>query len=191
MTLILSQGTGLLRFMYMCINIAILFAVILFNSSSVQSADEFGEVEYKLKAAFMLNFAKFIKWPGKTRTHDIFKICIYGQSPFLNAFSGTEKKTIGGNPVDIVMAENLSDIKGCRLVFISRSEEADLQKIFKEIDGEPIVSVSDIRAFAKAGGTMEFVSRNNKLGFIVNNTKAKKNGLTINASLLGLAVEVL
>ncbi len=176
--------------MRICLCVATVFTVMLSNSSTVLSV-EHGEVEYKLKAAFMLNFARFINWPQDSGDSDKFRICIYGQNPFGNALSGIEEKTIAGHPVDIVMTEKLSDLKGCRLVFISRSEETDLRKVLQEIEGEPIVAVSDIRAFAEAGGTMEFVSRNNKLGFIVNHTKAKMNGLKINASLLGLAIEVL
>jgi hypothetical protein len=190
MKLNLSPASRTQRILRMCFCITTLFAVILFSSGNAvcSGADD---VEYKLKAAFMLNFARFINWPEEVGDNESFKICIYGQNPFGSALSGIEKKTIAGNPVDIVMTGKLSDLKGCRLVFISRSEEANLLKVFKEIEGEPIVAVSDIKAFAEAGGTMEFVSQNNKLGFKVNHTKAKMNGLKINASLLGLAVEVL
>ena len=39
--------------------------------------------EYEVKAAYLLNFAKFVTWPHRTRFHRIrFHICVLGDDPF-------------------------------------------------------------------------------------------------------------
>jgi hypothetical protein len=46
-------------------------------------------VEYKIKAAFLLNFAKFITWPDQTFTspQQPFSFCVLGQDPFGTALT--------------------------------------------------------------------------------------------------------
>src|ERR1700733_6570688 len=38
--------------------------------------------EYRVKAAFLYNFAKFVEWPAHTGADDTFVICVLGRSPF-------------------------------------------------------------------------------------------------------------
>jgi len=40
--------------------------------------------EYQLKAAYLLNFARFVYWPIEVFSSavDEFEICVYGDSPF-------------------------------------------------------------------------------------------------------------
>ncbi len=163
---------------------------MLFNSHAVLSAEN-DAVEYKLKAAYMLNFAKFINWPQERDEGDTFRICIYGNNPFGSALAGAESKKIKGKAVKLVLTSNPEDLDDCRLVFISPSEANRVKSILKKISGKPIVAISDVKGFATAGGTIEFVSVGNKLRFVINYSQAKSSNVKITASLLGLAVEVL
>lgn len=50
--------------------------------------------------------------------------------------------------------------------------------------------MSDIKGFAKAGGGIEFLTKNNRLTFIINYTAIRKNDVELRASLLELAAGV-
>ena len=54
-----------------------------------------------------------------------------------------------------------------------------------------MVLVSDLEGFVESGGTVEFKDQGGRLSFLINNSKAKKQGLSVSSSLLNLAVEVL
>ena len=77
------------------------------------------------------------------------------------------------------------------MLFVSKSEAANIAKIFKMIDGKSVVTVSDVPGFSDAGGIFEFKDQRGRLSFMVNNSKAKAQGLNISSSLLNLAVDVL
>jgi hypothetical protein len=59
------------------------------------------------------------------------------------------------------------------------------------LDGHGIIMVSDIHGFADLGGIIEFVTKDNKLAFIINLAKAREQGLEIHSALLNLATEVI
>jgi len=156
-----------------------------------QQADS--PLEYKIKAAFLLNFAKFVTWPeresfGKGQP---FTLCILGKDPFGPSLAGIESRTVGKRRVHVRYIENPGQINGCRLLFVSSSEREKLADISAALRGQPVVTVSDIRGFSSSGGIFEFVTRGNKLSFIINLAQARKQGLHINASLLNLATEVI
>lgn len=165
--------------------------VIALLSNIATASGEGSAVEYKLKAAYMLNFAKFISWPADDNLPDKFRICVYGSNPFGSALAGAERKKIKGMPIELVLTSDPVDLNECRLVFISSSELERIDAILEKISGKPIVAISDIEGFAAAGGTIEFVSVDNKLRFVINHSQAKSSNVKITASLLGLAVEVL
>jgi hypothetical protein len=152
------------------------------------------ELEYKVKAAFLLNFARFTTWPeSSVNKADLqFSLCVLGSDPFGPALNGVDSKEIAGKNVQLRHPSTVADgLSQCRLLFVSKSEQANLKRILTAIAGQPIVTVSDIEGFASSGGTFEFKDKDGRLSFVVNNTKAKECGMRISSSLLNLAVEVL
>ena len=149
------------------------------------------EVEYKVKAAFLLNFAKFITWPATAKPADAFTLCIVGTDPFGAALSGIESKEVGGRKVQLRFpATTADDLGQCRMVFVSRSEQKNIARIVGLLNELPVVLVSDVEGFVESGGLFQFKDQGGRLSFIINNSKAKKQGLNISSSLLNLAMEV-
>lgn len=171
---------------------ALLAALLLALGGGAVARAEQGEVEYKVKAAFLLNFARFAAWPESAAAESRFALCVLGDDPFGPALAGIESKEIGGKAILLRHPASAADgIGQCRLLFVGKSEQGNLARILPMIAGQPILTVSDIEGFAKAGGVFEFKDRDGRLSFVVNNTKAKASGIRISASLLNLAVEVL
>ncbi len=50
--------------------------------------------EYRIKAAFIYNFARFTQWPDDT---DELKICIYGDDPFGSSNSPQQNRSTGAS----------------------------------------------------------------------------------------------
>lgn len=149
------------------------------------------DVESKVKAAFLLNFARFITWPGVGESPGTFPLCIVGTDPFGDALAGIETKSVGGEKIEMHFpSANSKELGQCRMLFVSRSEEENVPRILSLISGQPVATVSDIEGFAEAGGTFELKNQEGRLSFIINNSGAKARGLKISSSLLNLAVDV-
>ena len=150
-------------------------------------------MEYKIKAAFLLNFAKFINWPNDTFTGDkgFFKICVLGENPFGSALTAIESRTVGSRKIELNYVDDIEQGGSCHLLFVSASEKNNITSINKSLGNRTILMVSDIDGFASAGGMIEFVTRDNKLAFKINLSRARKQGLEIHSALLNLATEVI
>ncbi len=174
--------------------ISILPAVLVLISScaAMAAGTETEEREYKLKAAFLFNFSKFTTWPEKTFTEagQTFNFCVIGENPFGPALDQLETKKVGGRQVRLYHTASIAEAKTCHVMFISKSEQSHLAQLQKRTADRPVLTVSDIEGFSRQGGIFEFMTKDGRLSFIVNNRQAIHSRLQINASLLNLAVEV-
>lgn len=150
-------------------------------------------LEYKLKAAFILNFSKFTHWPVSafSENSEMFEICIVGEDQFGDTIVGLESKKINGKNVHIKNLNSKEDLTSCHAVFVSKSENENIQQILQNIDGLPILTISDITNFSEQGGMFEFIPSEKKLSFIINNQQVTSNGLQVSSALLNLAEKVL
>ena len=172
----------------------LLILPVLFCGTAAEAATtESGGREYKLKAAFFLNFSKFTTWPKEafSESGQIIDFCVVGEDPFGTALDGLESKKVGGRKVRLHYAGSIAAVKTCHVMFISKSEKNHLAQLRQNTDGRPILTVSDIEGFSRQGGVFEFITKDGRLSFIVDNQQATRNGLQISASLLNLAAEVL
>ncbi len=144
-------------------------------------------VEYQVKAVFLFNFAQFVEWPPRVfpdRQSPIV-IGILGEDPFgayLDDLVRGEK--IRDRPIVIRRFARLDDVADCQILFISRSEAAQLDKIFARLKGKSIFTVGDVDNFAVQGGMVRLVTENNKIQLKINLQAALDAGLTISSKLL-------
>src|SRR6185369_12236655 len=107
--------------------------------------------EYDVKAAFLYNFGKFVRWPANRSRND-FRICILGQDPF----GSTLDSIIAGETVDgkAVASRRISapvDSADCQIVFISLSEEKRLKDVLDIVGKTGALTVSEIPRFTERG----------------------------------------
>ena len=149
--------------------------------------------EYKIKAGFLVNFAKFISLPEASFTIDNadFQVCVLGDSPFDTALSGIESKSVRNRKIILHTECNLQDARDCQLLFITSSEKDNLQAIYTALGDQPMLTISDIEGFAQSGGIIEFVTMGDQISFIINLAVARQKEMTVSSILLNLAFEVL
>ena len=182
-----------MKFYTLFISFLVTIAAVLNGGGAIVAEADGDNREYKLKAAFLLNFSKFTTWPEEAfaQSPESFNFCVVGEDPFRTILNGLKNKKVGGKNIELHYPDSPAEQKRCQVIFVSKSERDKLDQLQQLTDEYPLVTVSDIKGFSRRGGTFEFVTRAGKLSFIVNNSKAKKNGLQINASLLNLAAKVL
>jgi hypothetical protein len=146
--------------------------------------------EYQIKAAFLLNFVQFVKWPpvAFSTPGAPFKIGILGDDPFGPALDETIRgETVSGHPLSVVRSRRLDDLRDCQMIFIARSEEGQLDQILEQLKGTPVLTVSELDGFANEGGDIDFYLSEDKVRFAINPQSARQNGLKISSQLLALA----
>jgi hypothetical protein len=167
--------------------------VAVFLSVFVAAADQQSKPsEYAVKAAYLYNFAKFVKWPADSVTarNSVFSICILGQDPFGGTLENTVSgETIAGRPATVVRLSTPREANNCSILYIAPSESRRLPEILSNVK-ESTLTVSDIPSFADRGGMIEFVLESGRVRFQINLTAAQNAGLNVSSELLKVAIHV-
>lgn len=147
--------------------------------------------EYRVKAAFVLNFAKLTVWPaGSVEEKNTFPIAILGKSPSETFSSTLQSLAIHGYRVTVRHITSVEEARNYRLLFITVSERHRLSGILKELRHLNVLTVSDISGFCESGGMIGMVMIQNRIGFEVNLTAVRRSRLSISSQLLKLAKTV-
>jgi uncharacterized protein DUF4154 len=145
---------------------------------------------YKVKTAFLFNFAKFIEWPASSfaTPQSSFAICVLGQDPFGSTLTDTlQGKMIGQRPLAVRRLKDKSEARSCQIVFVSSSESQRLAEIVDAVRGGNVLLVGETNGFAASGGTIEFTLENDSVRFAINTDAADRSGLKFSSKLMALA----
>lgn len=166
----------------------ILINILIMVVFSTMPAD--AATEYDVKAAFLLNFAKFVDWPDSSFTGGDSPVVIgvLGDDPFGSALDNTVRnEKVKGRKLVVKRSKQLNDLKGSHILFVSSSEQSRLGAILRETSDWHTLTVGDVQGFANRGGVINFIIRDKKIGFEINTAAANRAGLKISSQLLKLA----
>jgi hypothetical protein len=144
------------------------------------------ERENILKAAFVVNFARYTTWPP-TAIDSVYHACIVGRSAVGDALRLLEGQTVRSKAIAVSSAADHMAYASCQMLFISESEVNRIKSILAATDGKPILTVSDSPEFVQAGGMIGLKVVGNRVRFDINALTAKVAGLQLSAQLLRLA----
>ncbi|MEM5785941.1 MAG: YfiR family protein [Syntrophobacteraceae bacterium] len=171
-----------------------LFCFLLITHNGLQSAyaDAHESEEYRVKLAFIFNFAKFIEWPPESFQNPgaPLKMCVLGNDPFGETVKIFEKKAIGERNFNTIRTKKVEDALGSQILFISSSEKDRLDQILRVVKGSTVLTVSDIPDFTRVGGIIGFTMSGDKIRFEINLASARSSKLEISSKLLKLAEKV-
>jgi len=146
--------------------------------------------EYSVKAAFLYNFARYVKWPAAVLgdKHAPLVVAVLGKNPFdkilEDAFKG---KRVGERELIVKYFENQASLKDCHMLFVPQSEEPGLEKIRENYKDQPVLLVSESISAAQRGAQVGFYLENSKVRFAINEGAAKQARLEVSSELLKLA----
>lgn len=146
-----------------------------------------GDLENKVKTAYIYNFTKFIDWPGQSAENEPIKICFVGNDTLRTAVGELKNLQVKGRSINIVRFNDIGSLTSCDIIFISRSEERQLSQILERLQGTPALTVSDIPQFSRRGGMIGFVAENERVKIEVNPRVIRQAGLKVSAKLLEVA----
>jgi hypothetical protein len=148
-------------------------------------------LEYQVKAAFLLNFTKFIEWPRaeSAETDALARICILGDDPFgVILDQMVEGEVLNGRKLMIRRLHHQTP-KSCEVLFFSKADEKDVPGVLSDV-GPGVLTVGEGENFLRDGGAIAFVIENRRVRFDVNQTAAGRARLKISSRLLTVARSV-
>jgi hypothetical protein len=151
-------------------------------------------IEYKVKAAYICNFVKFVKWPADTlsRTSAALIICSAAAAPLGGALADAVKdKTVDAHPLALRHVASESDLKACQVLFLSGKDprKAAAELVRADLPGLLTIFDDDVPATDRDSPMISFVFASDRIRFSINQQSAGRAGLTISSKLLSLAVK--
>ena len=171
--------------------LAFLFGLLPFVA--IFSPAQVHPTEYQVKAAYLYNFGKFVRWqadhPERSET---LGICILGKDPFGKVLDATVAgESINGRKISVYRLLTMQESSPCGILFVSGSEEGRLGPILEAAQKSEILTVSDMPEFTERGGTIGLVMQGEKIRFEVNREAAEKSHLILGSELLKVASKVI
>jgi hypothetical protein len=153
------------------------------NETARAQTSSYGE----LQAAYLFNFAKYIKWPGEL---PVFVVGIYGDAEIFDGLQSTLKtKKIGGRDIELREIKSLDQLAGCQIIYLPESASESLSEIRETTAGKNVLIVTE-EDLIKKGATISFVVEDDRLRFKLKKSALSEAGLTATEGLLKLAIEL-
>lgn len=127
--------------------------------------------EDQVKAAFLLNFAKFVEWPLDAFADGAAPIAIgiVGDDPFGGALNEVVRgKTINRHTIVVTRIRAHDDFSRFHIVFISQSEKGQVGSILQRLGASRVLTVSEIQDFCQMGGVIALVTEEREAKFEIN-----------------------
>ena len=142
--------------------------------------------EYRLKAAFLYNFALYTEWPADVGP--TLNLCIYGDDPFGAEADALNGKRVGSRSI-AVQRVGKESLQGCQMVFVAQSVLAASTRVLEPLRSGAVLTVADSPDPARKGVALNMAMGDAKISFEVN-LKALAPRLALSSKLLRLAREV-
>ena len=161
-------------------------------AGTVPGADEAG-LEYKVKAGFLFNFAKFVEWPAKTlpTAGSAIVLGVLADDPAAPVLrQALQNKVANGRPLTVKLLPDPTGLSACHIFFLSRGQKARTEEILSLSGGVPVLTVSETDEFARRGGMISFIRKDESFRFEVNLEAAERAGIKVSAKLASMATIV-
>jgi hypothetical protein len=163
--------------------------ILIFFSFVVMSNTSFAQKE-KYESLFIYNFTKYIKWPDSYNPGK-FVIGVLGNSNIfesLESMANSKKKTGSGAEIEVVKYKSMGDIGVCNMLFVSDDVISSLPEIVEMTATNPILLITDTPGMASQGAVINFVEKDGKIKFELNEANATNRNLVVSGSLISLAI---
>ena len=148
-------------------------------------------------AKFILELTDKIEWPAEVRDarKGVITITVVGESLLTSRLREMAESTeTAGRRLEIKDALPDDDFSSTDILFIASRELSDLAKVLKSTEGLPILTVTDVKGFARYGVIIEIAdgedSSDSETKFILNRMVLKKSGLKLSDKFIKKAVKI-
>lgn len=146
--------------------------------------------DYQVKAAYLYNFTKFVRWPvhGFSGPAAPIQLCVLNDPLFQAELNRIAKgKTVAGRPVTVLAVQDAEESRSCHILFINSLQGTHARRILDALRQSSVLTVGESAGFTKEGGIINFLIQEDHVQFEVNHRAANEVGLQISSRLLSVA----
>jgi YfiR/HmsC-like len=173
-----------------CFNGALFLAAgsLFLSTVSLRAGD--GPSEAQVKAAFLLNFPKYVEWPATafSQTDSPIVVAFWGEEEVADEFAVmSEKKIIAGHPIHLVRVKSIDQCQDCHILFIGSAESRKSPEMLQKLRGRSVLTVGESDDFIDHGGMIGLARRERRVMLEVNLEPIHEAGLKVSSKLLAVA----
>jgi hypothetical protein len=145
----------------------------------------------QIRAVLVYKFAQFVQWPSDDGTASgPIHVGVLGSDAIRSALEvalGT--KSLRGRGFEIRTYKRPEEVIDCSIVVVDATQSRQTL-ILRALPKEGLLTIGEGASFAREGGVIAVILDGEQVKFDINLAAAEEAGLTINATILGLAREV-
>ena len=143
---------------------------------------------YKMHSVFIYSFTRYVQWPDAYNQGD-FEIMVLGDSPIYDELKAmAQAKKVGDRPIKITKIKEASEIRKCNILFLSTTKSAQITEVMEKVNTQSILVVTEEPGLAQKGSDINFIVKDGKLAFELNQASVNKQGLKVSIELTRLAI---
>ena len=160
-------------------------ALMALSGIAVQAQSANSMSEYRVKAAYIYNFAKYVDWPG-VETKE-FHVCTAGRDDLGGALFALDRRLAQGREIQVRQNVALDQLRDCQIIFVGDRDSKLLTSVVRQLLGTPVLIVSDNQQAVEAGAHIALASVEDRVEFDVNLATLQRANLKASSQMLKLA----
>ncbi len=148
----------------------------------------------RVKAAFVLNIARFVAWPADSRADhgERLQLCLYRNPAVEQAMTSIDGQKVSGRVIEIRRIERLAANESCNILLIDSDALPDFQSELPPDFDRPMLTIADLteggtNGIPRTGIIVSLVRNGARIGFEINLERSRQTGLRMSSELLKLA----
>jgi len=143
---------------------------------------------YRMHSVFIYSFTRYVQWPDAYNQGD-FEIMVLGDSPILEELKAmAQAKKVGDRTIKITRISSPSEIRKCNMLFVPDEKSDQIADIVTRVSNQSILIVTEEKGLASKGSDINFIVKDGKLAFELNQASVNKQGLKVSNELTRLAI---
>jgi hypothetical protein len=150
-------------------------------------------LEYAVKAAFLSKFGLYVEWPSEAfpSPSSEIRICVLGRDPFgARLDEAVVGQRIGDRALAVRRLETVSKDSHCHILYMGGDAALRAGQTVGELGGSGVLTITDAHEPGAGAGIINFVIKDNRVRFEIDEAAAAQHGLKISSKLLSLALNV-
>jgi hypothetical protein len=143
--------------------------------------------EQAVKAGFVYNVTKYVIWPNRDGNDEQFNLCVFGNAKLGGSLKSLQGKLVDNKPLILRRWIESEHFDSCHMVFISQDSTKGVGELLQQMNGFPVLTISDIPDFIDKGGMVGLIRDGARVSLEVNLKTIRASGLNMSAQLLKLA----
>jgi len=151
-----------------------LVALWMVFAFSVSTAAENEPLEYAVKAAYLSKFGLYVEWPRAAfSSPSALNLCIAGEDPFgATLDKAVADQRIGNRAIVVRRLKTVARDSGCHILYVGGSDKRQIRQVIDAVQGTAVLIVSDGASPAPAGSIINFVVKDNRVRFDIDDEAA-------------------